>query len=240
MRIDLAALESGYAARHTRRASIQSAERRRYPRLTDYDYLVLRTLRRDIERLVAELGGGGVALDIGCGESPYAEILGARGFTVETLDLTEETEPDYVGTAESTGLESGRFQVVLCTQVLEHVTDPWAAAREIARLLPVGGQAIVSVPHVWFFHPHPRDHWRFTQQGLLQLVESAGLTPVSLLAQGGSLLALCQIVNFLAYGAVGRRGAPLYAALNAAARVDRLIRNDLFCLNFACLARKDG
>ena len=143
-------------------------------------------------------------------------------------------------TAESTGLESGRFQVVLCTQVLEHVTDPWAAAREIARLLPVGGQAVVSVPHVWFFHPHPRDHWRFTQQGLLQLVESAGLTPVSLLAQGGSVLALCQILNFLAYGAVGRKGAPLYAMLNAAAGADRLIRNDLFCLNFACLARKDG
>ena len=239
MRIDLDNLERRYDALHASRASDQSAQRRRRPRLTDYDYLALRTLREDVEQLAGQVPGRGTALDIGSGNSPYAAILQAGGFSVKTLDLTPDTGPDYVGSAEATGLEAGSFDAVLCTQVLEHVVDPRAVVREITRLLPVGGHAIVSAPHVWFFHPHPRDHWRFTQPGLVQLVELAGLTPVTLLGQGGSVLALCQIVNFLAYGVLGRLGTPLYVLMNLAARLDRLVANDLFCLNFACLARKD-
>ena len=79
----------------------------------------------------------------------------------------------------------------------------------------------------------------FTQEGIAHLCEESGLTPVTLLAQGGSILTLCQVLNFLAYGVFGRGGAPLYATLNVAAAVgDRLVPNELFCHNFACLARR--
>ena len=62
---------------------------------------------------------------------------------------------------------------------------------------------------------------------------------MTLLAQGGSVLTLCQILNFLAYGILGRAGAPLYGALNVAAAVgERIARDELFCHNFACLARR--
>ena len=48
-----------------------------------------------------------------------------------------------------------------------------------------------------------------------------------------------QIVNFLVYGIAGRFGAPLFAVNNLIGRfADNLFRNDLFCLNFAILARK--
>ena len=57
--------------------------------------------------------------------------------------------------------------------------------------------------------------------------------------QGGSLLAAAQVINFLAYGVLGRSGAPFYAAVNWAGRLaDRAIPNPLFCHNFACLAEK--
>jgi SAM-dependent methyltransferase len=111
--------------------------------------------------------------------------------------------------------------------------------KEIERILRPGGHAIFSVPHVWFYHPHPSDHWRFTQEGVLKLCRSAGLEPLTLLAQGGSLATAAQVVNFLAYGVMGRLGAPLYAGLNTMARVvDPLVRNELFCHNFACLAQR--
>jgi hypothetical protein len=74
---------------------------------------------------------------------------------------------------------------------------------------------------------------------MAHLCREAGLEPVVLLAQGGSVLTLCQVVNFLAYGVLGKLGAPLYAALNLAAAVgDRLVPDQLFCHNFACLARR--
>jgi SAM-dependent methyltransferase len=238
MRIDLDALRSSYQTLHAKRASDPSAEHRNNPRLTDYDYLALSTLRKDVERLVSRVRGPGLALDLGSGESPYRHVVARRGFELRTLDVTAETNPDYVGTAEESGLDSEAFDLVICTQVIEHVDDPWAAIREITRILKPGGNLIVTVPHVWFFHPHPHDHWRFTQEGIVRLLESCGLTPEELHAQGGSLVAFCQIVNFLAYGVVGKAGAPLYAATNVFARLDRLVANDLFCLNFACLAKR--
>jgi SAM-dependent methyltransferase len=236
--IPLEALGDGYEALHARRASDPSAEHRRRPRLWEYDFLALTTLRDDVQHLLDHVKGPGVALDLGSGTSPYRTSVESLGFELRTLDVTSDTDPDYVGTAESTGLEAAAFDLVICTQVLEHVADPWAAALEIRRILRPGGRAILTMPHVWFFHPHPHDYWRFTQEGMVRLVEASGMQAEILLAQGGSVLALCQIVNFLLYGIAGRAAAPVYSGLNLLARTDARLSNDLFCLNFACLAHR--
>jgi SAM-dependent methyltransferase len=238
VRIDLQSLGASYANLHSRLASDPSAEHRMNPRRTHYDYLELSLLRRDVERLIGQTRGPGLALDLGSGTSPYSELVASVGLDLRTLDITPETNPDYVGTADATGLETASVDLVICTQVIEHVESPSDALREIARILRPGGQLILTAPHVWFFHPHPTDYWRFTQQGIVQLLDSAGLRPKELLAQGGSVAAFCQIVNFLGYGVMGKLGAPVYATMNALAGLDRLVANDLFCLNFACLAER--
>jgi hypothetical protein len=74
---------------------------------------------------------------------------------------------------------------------------------------------------------------------MVRLCKDAGLEPSVLLAQGGSILTFFQVLNFLAYGVLGRAGAPVYAFWNVVASVgDRLAPNELFCHNFACLARR--
>jgi len=240
MQIELAAIDDlSRAAQATRNSSHSPAERVT-PSIFQYDYLVLSALSADVRRLIAEVPqGASRALDLGADRSPYRQLLRARGLEVKTLDVSPHSGADYQGTVESTGLPDASFDMVLCTQVLEHSDDPFRGMREIRRILAPGGHAIVSVPHVWFFHPHPRDHWRFTQQGLTRLCEDAGLEVRMLLGQGGSVLAAAQVANFLSYGMLRRAGGPLYALANVAGRfLDRLIPNALFCINFACLARK--
>lgn len=241
MQIDLEHMRREFERVQQGKRSRHSVADRVKPSRWQYDYLTLSALSRDIRALVSQLPTvtQGRALDVGCDRSPYRELLTARGYAVETLDITRDNGADYAGTAEATGLPDASFDLVLCTQVLEHCMNPWAAVREIHRILRPGGYAMVSAPHVWFYHPHPTDHWRFTQEGMVHLCRDAGLEPMTLLAQGGSLLTLGQVLNFLAYGVLGRAGAPLYATLNVLASAgDRVAPNELFCHNFACLARR--
>lgn len=218
-----------------------SAAGRVRPSLLQYDYMVLRSLSDAIDRLIETVPRPVArqrALDIGSDLCPYQDALEARGYAVETLDLAGSAA-DHAGTVESTGLPDKSFDLVLCTQVLEHCLDPFRAIQEIHRILKPGGRLLASAPHVWFYHPHPTDHWRFTQQGMAQICERGGLTLRQLLAQGGSVLAAAQIMNFLAFGVLGRAGAPLYLASNLVAPLlDRVLSNDLFCLNFALLAER--
>jgi SAM-dependent methyltransferase len=212
------------------------------PSIFQYDYLALKTLSEDIDQSIRALPAtppGAMALDVGADKSPYRERLTERGFAVRTLDLTLDNGADYAGTAEETRLADESFDLVLCTQVLEHTREPWRAVREMARILKPGGHLIASAPHVWFYHPHPSDCWRFTQEGVAELCRQGELELIELRSQGGSVLTVFQVWNFLLYGVVGRTGAPIYAVSNLLGRtLDSLFFNELFCHNFAWIARK--
>ncbi len=72
----------------------------------------------------------------------------------------------------------GRFDVVVCEQVLEHVVDPIAAMGNLVRLARPGGTVIVSTPFLVRIHGAPHDYWRFTPRGLHLLMERCGLDSV--------------------------------------------------------------
>ena len=71
--------------------------------------------------------------------------------------------------------DPGRFDVVICEQVLEHVPDPWTAAANLGGLCRPGGHVVVSTPFMIRVHELPAyglpDYWRFTPRGLRTLLE---------------------------------------------------------------------
>lgn len=73
----------------------------------------------------------------------------------------------------------GAYDVVICEQVLEHVVDPFGAARNLRALCAPDGRVIVSTPFMIKVHELPLfamgDYWRFTPRGLRTLLESGGL-----------------------------------------------------------------
>ncbi len=242
MRIDHEHPRGAFVAAQAGKASRHAVADRVDPSPWQYDYPVLRALRADVEGLLAHAparGSGAVALDVGAFRSPYKALLERLGYAVRTLDLTTEHGADYAGTAEATGRPDASVDLVLSTQVLEHVRQPWVAMREFHRILKPGGQLLITIPHVWFYHPHPGDFWRVTQEGIVALCDDAGFRVREARTQGGALLAFGQVLNFLAYGVLGNAGAPLYRASNALFGLgDRLVPNPLFALNMAALAEK--
>jgi len=77
------------------------------------------------------------------------------------------------------------FDLVICSEVMEHIRDHQAAAREVVRVLKPGGDLVVSVPRYfpericWALSKDYRNtdggHVRiYKKQTLVRLVESAG------------------------------------------------------------------
>jgi predicted Rossmann-fold nucleotide-binding protein/2-polyprenyl-3-methyl-5-hydroxy-6-metoxy-1,4-benzoquinol methylase/8-oxo-dGTP pyrophosphatase MutT (NUDIX family) len=70
----------------------------------------------------------------------------------ETEELWEKQIDFVEGDAQNFKSPGGEYDLVICTEVLEHVGNPEQAMREIQRLLKPGGYAVVSTPnYAWNF-----------------------------------------------------------------------------------------
>ena len=124
-------------------------------------------LRTEAARAAADLGRYRV-LDVGCGFRPYEPFFRPHASEYVGVDR-DNPAADLQGTVEALPVADGSFDVVLCTQVLEHADDPAAAVRELARVVAPGGRVLASTHGTAVYHPAPNDYWRWTHTGLEQL-----------------------------------------------------------------------
>lgn len=66
-------------------------------------------------------------------------------------------------------IPSNTYDVIVCTQVLEHVANPFDAIAEIHRILKPGGRLMLTVPAAYPYHGGPHDYWRYTKDSLKML-----------------------------------------------------------------------
>jgi SAM-dependent methyltransferase len=79
------------------------------------------------------------------------------------------------------------FDHVLCTEVLEHVSDPLAFLADLKRVLRQGGTLILTVPWSARLHHLPYDYSRFTRFGLIALLGTAGFSVVNIEERGNDI-----------------------------------------------------
>ena len=81
-------------------------------------------------------------------------------------DLRPGPGVDRVEDLRALTLADGSVGTALCLETLEHCEDPFAAGRELARVVADGGVCLVSAPLMLGIHGYPNDYWRFTPEGL--------------------------------------------------------------------------
>lgn len=84
---------------------------------------------------------------------------------VETLDLDPASGATYIADlcrCNEALIPDGSFDVVVCTEVLEHVAQPFDAVAEIRRVLKPAGVASVTTPFNFRIHGPLPDCWRFS------------------------------------------------------------------------------
>jgi SAM-dependent methyltransferase len=199
---------------------------RRRPKLTDRRYLHLAALAAAITQAVDQRFAGRTdlrALDVGCGNKPYLPLVAHRCASYRGIDLVDGPMVDDVGTAEELPYESGSFDLVMCTQVFEHVPEPEGTLREIHRVLAPGGVALVSTHGVYVYHPDPpesgQDFWRWTHAGLERMFRTtAEWSDIEVMPNGHAIVCIATLVAWQVHGLAERAGAPAFlsrAALGA-------------------------
>jgi len=97
-------------------------------------------------------GRGKKALDLGCREQYWTDKLKARGFAVVSVDLEPQNESVLrVDANDPLPFADASFDLVWCTEVLEHVVKPSVTLREINRVLKPGGKLLLSTPNSRFW-----------------------------------------------------------------------------------------
>ena len=99
-------------------------------------------------------------VDLACGEGYGTAILSSCANVVVGVDIDENTVAQarvrygaisnarfIAGAMSNTGLESQRFDAVICFEAIEHVSDQQSVFGEIVRLLKPGGFVIMSTPN---------------------------------------------------------------------------------------------
>jgi SAM-dependent methyltransferase len=146
-------------------------EERRNPPLTSPTWVVRDALARWLRAQADELAAGGKVriLDVGCGPKPYYPLFAGVASEYVGVDVVENPAAELLGAVEALPVDDASFDVVLCTQVLEHSDDPAQAVRELRRVTRPGGRVLASTHGVQVYHPSPVDYWRWTHEGLRRL-----------------------------------------------------------------------
>ena len=138
-------------------------------------------VRKDIEGLLPQRSAR--VLEVGCGGGGTLGWLKESGRADWTagIELSPEasavarTRVDEVQCGDANELlanfSEASFDLVLCLDVLEHLTDPWATLSKIQTLLRPGGRLITSLPNV---RHHSvvlpllfRGHWEYKEAGIM-------------------------------------------------------------------------
>jgi SAM-dependent methyltransferase len=149
-------------------------------------------------------------LDLGCGTGgtmdrlkPFGRVV---GLDLEPLALSFCRERGHsalvCGSATALPFADDSFDVVLALDVLEHIPDHEAAAREVRRVLASGGHALVTVPaykSLWSRHDVALMHQRRYRAGEVArlLGQTAGLSLTRLTYTVSALLPAVWTVRML-------------------------------------------
>jgi len=112
-------------------------------------------------------------LDIAPQNHEGARPFFAGSVEVETLDIDPQAGTTYCADLCGTNatIPSNHFDIVVCTEVLEHVLNPFAAAAEVRMMLKPEGLLLATSPFNFRIHGPLPDCWRFTGHGWRALLQ---------------------------------------------------------------------
>jgi SAM-dependent methyltransferase len=197
-----------------------------------------------VREYLKQLPPTGVAVDLGAGRSPFKPKFPSawRYVTVDPF-----SPADYATLGELP--PELQADLVLMTEVLEHVPDPAKVLKEVHPHTKPSGQLLITVPFNARVHGAPNDFHRWTPSGLERLLAPTGWAIERLEPRGSDITTLAAKLIFLCARRLNRPataipavlslvvfGLPLLVLAQACLRLDLGAKDDP--LGFFVIAKK--
>jgi SAM-dependent methyltransferase len=167
-------------------------------------WIYAKKMQRDVSRIVSIMDGRPIrsVVDLGCGDGERLARVGeALGEGVELIGVDLQPSQARMSELEGRGvklvqgniegeldvLRDGGHDLMIMSQIIEHLREPVKALHNLPRKLSPGGRLLIETPHVggfdyalfkrknWGGYHIPRHFHLFTQSSMTKLVEAAGL-----------------------------------------------------------------
>ncbi len=97
-------------------------------------------------------GENKTALDVGCREGIQTKWLESKGYNVASIDIEKEYEHcQVINVDEGLPFETNTFDLIWCSEVIEHLENPKASIEEFKRVVKPGGKIIMTTPNSYFW-----------------------------------------------------------------------------------------
>ncbi len=145
-----------------------------------------------VKRHAATLPRDSRVLDAGAGACKYRPFFAHCRYETQDFcqyqgELVKYTEPiTYQCDITAIPLAPGCLDVILCTEVFEHVVNPMAVLTEFARLLKPGGRLLLTAPLLSALHMEPYHFYGgFTRHWYEHWLPQSGLRVDEVVPVGG-------------------------------------------------------
>jgi SAM-dependent methyltransferase len=170
-----------------------------------------------VQQAAEQAAPGARVLDAGSGSQPYRSLFTHCEYVAQDWTASvhaQARQADIVADLAQLPVEDERFDLIVCTEVLEHVGDPAAVLAELFRVSARGGRLALTVPFVIELHEEPHDHFRYTSYALRNLLEQAGFEQIDVRPLSGWFSTLAAILRNAKGSIVPTAGrAPLATSL---------------------------
>jgi 2-polyprenyl-3-methyl-5-hydroxy-6-metoxy-1,4-benzoquinol methylase len=138
-------------------------------------------------------------LDVGCGAGINSQAIRAKGHRVTGVDISAAAVEKYralgfpgrvMDLEEGLAFADGAFDLVFCSEVIEHLRFPETLVHEVFRVLRPGGRLVLSTPNsaFWLYRlfailgytvselQHPKHFQFFSRRSLRRLLRAEGFS----------------------------------------------------------------
>lgn len=119
-------------------------------------------------------------LDLGCGDRVYEDFITSCKYIGLDVEVSGRAPGNKKADIFYDGLtipfKDSQFDLIICTEVLEHSNEPEILLREMKRCLRPDGKIYLSSAFVWGENEQPFDFHRYTQFGWKKLFKKNNLT----------------------------------------------------------------